>query len=128
LTRSGSAGRRIRRCSPIPRGCRGVYVAVFKSEAELVTQSGEALGGGMAYLHLPRGLQRQQASSGTISLKYWRQSDQPPVALRLPDGRNLGIRVSRDALSECSRNRVLRFEADWPPRAGTTPSGAGSSI
>jgi hypothetical protein len=90
-------------------------MAVFKSEAEVVTQKGDSVGAGTAYLHLPRGMEREQDGGGTISLKTWSPSEDAPAALRLADGRRLEIRVSRDALSECSRNRVLRFQAHWPP-------------
>ena len=89
-------------------------MAIFKSQAQVLTASGQELGEGLAYLHLPRGLERAQQSGGTISLRSWRPSGEPPTALCLEDGRRLEVRVSRDALSECSRNRVLRFQFDWP--------------
>ena len=90
---------------------------VFKSEAQLLSRTGQEVGEGMAYVHLPRGLQTEQEGSGTVSLKSWAASDELPDSLLLPDGRRLRIRVSRDALSECSRNRILRFQARWPPRS-----------
>jgi hypothetical protein len=92
-------------------------MAVFKSEAEVITSTGESLGEGTAYVHLPRGVEREQDAGGTISLKSWSPSRDAPTALRFADGRRLEISVSRDALSECSRNRVLRFQAHWPPGA-----------
>jgi hypothetical protein len=69
----------------------------------------------MAYLHLPRGVEREQESSGTVSLQSWEPVEEPPTVLRLKDGRRLTIQVSRDALSDCSRNRILRFTTRWPP-------------
>jgi hypothetical protein len=92
-----------------------VNMAVFKSQAEVVSGTGQSLGDGTAYLHLPRGPNREQDVGGTISLKAWSPTEDAPAALRFADGRRLEIRVSRDALSECSRNRVLRFQAHWPP-------------
>lgn len=80
----------------------------------MVTEAGQTLGSGTAYVHLPRGLDRGQEAGGTISLRAWTPAADPPVALSLADGRRLPIRVSRDAISECSRNRVLRFELSWP--------------
>ena len=92
-------------------------MAVFRSEAEVLSEDGRGLGAGMAYLHLPRGLEREQDGNGTLSLQSWEPSGDPPTALRLKDGRQLAIQVSRDALSDCSRNRILRFTAHWPPGA-----------
>jgi hypothetical protein len=68
----------------------------------------------MAYLHLPRGDEAEQDATGTVSLRTW-QAEGEPTELRLADGRRLSITVTRDALSECSRNRILRFSAHWPP-------------
>jgi len=90
-------------------------MAVFRSEAVLLGDGGARLGAGMAYLHLPRGEGREQDVSGTMSLKSWDAAEGQPVAIQLSDQRTLTISVSRDALSECSRNRVLRFQAHWPP-------------
>ncbi len=94
-------------------------MAVFKSAADLLGAEGQSLGAGMVYIHLPRGLERAQDAGGTMSLKSWSPTESPPASLRLVDGRRLPIRVSRDALSECSRNRVLRFQAHWPPRSAS---------
>jgi hypothetical protein len=88
-------------------------VAVFKSEAVVAAADGAALGSGMAYLHLPRGLEREQAAGGTVSLRSWSAGGEP-TALELADGRRLAIEVSRDAVSECSRSRILRFKLQWP--------------
>ena len=89
-------------------------MAILKSDAELLGEQGQRLGDGMIYVHLPRGLEREQDGSGTMSLKAWTPTEDPPAALQLPDGRRLAITVSRDALSDCSRNRVLRFQVRWP--------------
>ena len=90
-------------------------MAIFRSEAEVLTQSGQSLGVGMAYLHLPRGVEREQEGNGTVSLQSWEPTEDPPTELRLKDGRRLPIAVSRDALSDCSRSRILRFKTHWPP-------------
>jgi hypothetical protein len=66
-------------------------------------------------LHLPRGRDQAQDGAGTVSLRSWEQPDEPPAELRLADGRRLPISVTRDALSDCSRNRILRFTMRWPP-------------
>lgn len=90
-------------------------MAIFKSEAQVLDEAGRPVGHGTVYVHLQRGLEREQEGGGTISLKSWTPTDRVPRALQLADGRRLDIRVSRDALSDCSSNRVLRFEAHWPP-------------
>jgi hypothetical protein len=90
-------------------------VAIFKSQAAVLDGAGAVLGQGMAYLHLPLGLERAQAASGTVSLQRWEPVEQPPTTLRLADGRRLPLELARDALSECSRNRILRFTTSWPP-------------
>jgi hypothetical protein len=89
-------------------------MAVFKSEALVTAADGAPLGAGMAYLHLPRGLEREQDAGGTVSLRSWTAVTAEPALLQLVDGRHLPINVSRDALSDCSRNRVLRFTLHWP--------------
>jgi len=93
----------------------GLSMAIFKSEAQVLDETGRPVGRGTVYVHLPRGLEREQDGGGTVSLKSWTPSDRAPRSLRLADGRRLDLRVSRDALSDCSNNRVLRFEARWPP-------------
>lgn len=87
---------------------------MFKSEALITAADGVPLGTGMAYLHLPRGLEREQEAGGTVSLRSWTAAAAEPALLQLADGRHLPINVSRDALSDCSRNRVLRFTLHWP--------------
>ena len=99
-------------------------MAILKSDSNVLNETGQRLGVGTAYLHLPHGLDREQEGTGTISLRSWEPTDAPPAELRLEDGRRLAIRVSRDALSECSRNRVLRFTLRWPPAGAVAdPSG-----
>ena len=96
-------------------------MAIFRSQTDVLAGDGRSLGFGMVYLHLPRGLEQTQTGSGTVSLTSWEPVEDPPAVLRLADGRHLAIRVSRDALSECSRNRILRFAADWPPGSAAEP-------
>ena len=73
------------------------------------------MGAGMAYIHLPHGLEQEQDGTGTVSLKSWGLEDEAPTTLQLGDGRRLTINVSRNAVSECSRNRILRFSTRWLP-------------
>lgn len=89
---------------------------IFRSEAEVLDGADHCLGAGMVYLHLPRGLGREQEGTGTVSLRSWEPDGDEPTTLLLGDGRRLAISVTRDALSECSRNRILRFSAHWLPR------------
>jgi len=96
-------------------------MAVFKSEADLLSDGGALLGTGTAVLHIPHGVERAQDATGTLSLKTWTPSEDLPAAIRLPDRRRLPISVSRDALSECSRNRVLRYRTHWPPEPAAEP-------
>jgi hypothetical protein len=92
-------------------------VAVFKSAVEVRDQGERSLGEGMAYIHLPRGEGASQDATGTVSLRRWQLTDDPPTHLALADGRRLAIAVSRETLSDCSRNHILRFRAAWPPAA-----------
>lgn len=98
-------------------------MAVFRAEGVVLGDSGADLGSGMASIHLPRGREREQEAAGTVSLQAWEARDDPPVALKFADGRVLAICVSRDALSECSRNRILRFTARWTPEPAAGPEG-----
>lgn len=93
-------------------------MAVFKGVVEVVAADGAVIGTGMAYLHLPRGLERAQAANGTVSLRAWAPSEREPRTLRfVREGREVTIAVTREALSECSRNRILRVSAEWPGAA-----------
>ncbi len=93
-------------------------MAVYKSTVEVVDPAGHSLGEGIAYVHLPRGQEVAQPATGTVSLRRWSPGAELPTHLALADGRRLGITVSLEKLSDCSRNHVLRFEAAWPPTEG----------
>lgn len=93
-------------------------MAVLKSAVEVRNQGERSLGEGMAYVHLPRGHNASQDVTGTVSLRRWEPTEDPPTHLALADGRRLAISVSRETLSDCSRNHILRFRAAWPPEAG----------
>jgi hypothetical protein len=71
----------------------------------------------MTYIHLRLGADAEQPATGTVSLKRWEPAGNVPTWLALPDGRALAIEVSREVLSECSRNHILRFQTTWPPTA-----------
>lgn len=90
-------------------------MAIVKSGAHVRARGGALLGAGTAYIHLPRGMDRAQRASGTVSLREWDPAAGEPVVLELEDGRRVMVTVSRDALTDCSRNRILRFTAEWPP-------------
>jgi hypothetical protein len=90
-------------------------MAVFKSSVEVHDASDRAIGAGMTYVHLRLSADQPQMTSGTISLKHWEPQDELPTSLRLADGRRLSIEVSRQVVSECSRNHILRYQAVWPP-------------
>lgn len=94
-------------------------MSVFKSEARLVDASGSTIGRGMVYIHLPLGEAKTQGVQGTMSLRRWDPDATSPVALVLPDGRRLPIRVDSDTLSGClAGGRILRYRAQWPPEPG----------
>jgi hypothetical protein len=94
-------------------------MAVFKSVVEVRDPGGASLGEGTAYIHLPRGREIRQDATGTVSLRRWEPGQEAPDHLTLADGRRLPISVSRDVLSDCSRNHILRFQATWPPAEHT---------
>jgi hypothetical protein len=92
-----------------------VKVAIVKGEADVLTADGTVLGSGMAYLHLPRGRERAQTGTGTVTLRDWSAEAGSPEVLRVADfPQPLRIAVERDALSDCSRNRILRLAVEWP--------------
>ena len=93
---------------------------VFKSSVDVHDVANRSIGTGMAYVHLRLPADAAQRATGTVSLRRWAPADEAPAALQLEDGRCLPIEVSREVLSECSRNHILRFRAQWPP---TEPSG-----
>ena len=99
-------------------------MAVFKASAVVHDGRGGVIGEGMTYVHLRRSAAERHDVTGTVSLTWWEPVGEPPAELALPDGRRLPIRVSRDVLSECSQNRIFRYEASWPPAEwveGSTP-------
>ena len=90
-------------------------MAVFKSSVDVHDAENRSIGSGMAYLHLRLATEAEQRATGTVSLRRWEPADEVPTSLRLEDGRRLPIEVSREVLSDCSRNHILRFQAQWPP-------------
>jgi hypothetical protein len=90
-------------------------MAVFKSSADVRDADDRSIGSGMAYVHLRLAADAAQQATGTISLRRWEPADALPTRLLLDDGRQLAIEVSRQVVSECSRNHILRFQAHWPP-------------
>ncbi len=92
-------------------------MAVFKSSVAVRDTTDRAIGAGMAYVHLRLPADTEQQATGTVSLRQWTPSSDAPDRLQLEDGRLLSISVSLNVLSECSNNHILRFQAQWPPRA-----------
>ena len=90
-------------------------MAVFKSSVDVHDAGDRSIGSGMAYVHLRLAADAAQRVTGTVSLKRWEPAGEAPAWLALADGRALAIEVSREVLSECSRNHILRFQAHWPP-------------
>jgi hypothetical protein len=90
-------------------------MAVFKSSVDVHDAEHRSIGTGMAYVHLRLSADAEQRATGTVSLRRWEPADEAPTSLQLDDGRHLTIEVSREVLSECSRNHILRFLAQWPP-------------
>lgn len=95
-------------------------MAVFKSGVDVHDADDLSIGTGMAYVHLRLGADAEQQATGTVSLRRWEPANELPTSLRLADGRHLAIQVSRQVVSECSRNHILRFQTQWPP---TEPPG-----
>jgi hypothetical protein len=91
-------------------------MAILKSSARIYDATGHAIGEGVAYVHLPHGRDTPQAAGGTISLRRWEPDGDDPAYIVLEDGRRLDIAVTQSALSDCSRNHILRFATSWPPR------------
>lgn len=97
------------------RECGGFTVAVFKASAVVRDGAGRRVGEGVTYVHLRLPSGEPQEVTGTVSLEWWEPVGEPPADLALEDGRRLPIRVSRDVMSDCSRNRIFRYQASWPP-------------
>ena len=100
-------------------------MAVFKSSVEVHDTGDRPIGAGMTYLHLRLPADAEQRATGTVSLKRWEPAGEPPAWLALADGRALAIEVSREVLSDCSRNHILRYQANWPP---ATPAPSEASV
>ena len=96
-------------------------MAVFKSSVDVHDARDRTIGSGMTYVHLRLGAEQPQQATGTVSLRHWEPQDDLPTSLRLADGRRLSISVSREVVSECSRNHILRYQAAWPPAEAPTP-------
>jgi hypothetical protein len=94
-------------------------MAVFKSSVDVHDAGNRSIGTGMAYVHLRLAADAEQRATGTVSLRRWEPADEVPTSLQLADGRHLTIEVSREVLSDCSRNHILRFQAQWPPSEPT---------
>lgn len=94
-------------------------MAVFKSSVDVHDGANRSIGTGMAYVHLRLPAETEQRATGTVSLRRWEPADDAPIALSLEDGRRLSIEVGREVISECSRNHILRFQAQWPPTEPT---------
>ena len=90
-------------------------MAVFKSSVDVHDAENRSIGTGTAYVHLRLAADAEQRATGTVSLRRWEPADEVPTSLQLEDGRRLPIEVSREVLSDCSRNHILRFQAQWPP-------------
>jgi hypothetical protein len=101
-------------------------MAVFKSSVDVHDAEHRSIGTGMAYVHLRMAADTEQRATGTVSLRRWEPADEAPTSLHLADGRQLTIEVSREVLSECSRNHILRFQAHWPP--SDPPDGDASAM
>jgi hypothetical protein len=102
-------------------------MAVFKSSVDVHDPRDRSIGAGQAYVHLRLPADAEQRATGTVSLRRWEPAGEAPAWLRLEDGRQLRIEVSREVLSECSRNHILRFQAAWPPAPASPEHAAGSS-
>ena len=96
-------------------------MAVFKSSVEVHDTGDRPIGAGMTYIHLRLPADAEQRATGTVSLKHWEPAGEAPAWLALADGRALAIELSREVLSDCSRNHILRFQATWPPGSASAP-------
>ncbi|MFN0073896.1 MAG: hypothetical protein ACKVVP_20645 [Chloroflexota bacterium] len=90
-------------------------MAIIKGIAELRSAGGELVGSGMAYLHLPKGKGVAQAVGGTVSCTTWHPDAGAPTSLMIERGPTLTISVSKEAVSQCSQNHILRYTATWVP-------------
>ena len=94
-------------------------MAIVKGNAEIRADNGSVVGRGVAYLHLPRGRERAQTAGGTVSCSAWNPGAGEPSVIAIENGPTVTITVSKEAVSECSRNRILRYTTEWQPDAST---------
>jgi hypothetical protein len=93
-----------------------------KGNAEIRSAGGSIVGRGMTYLHLPRGHGRAQTAGGTVSCTDWDPGAGEPAIIAIENGPTLAIAVSKEAVSQCSQNHILRYTTEWSPDA----SGSGA--
>jgi hypothetical protein len=98
-------------------------VAIVKGNAEIRGANGSIVGRGTTYLHLPRGRGRAQTAGGTVSCTEWNPNAGEPRIIALENGPTLSISVSKDAVSQCSRNHILRFTTEWNPDPSSSTAG-----
>jgi len=91
-------------------------VAIVKGSAEILSATGTCIGRGIAYVHLPRGKDLLQTATGTVSCTEWHEGAEPPEMVQIEGYEPLTVSVSREAISECSRNHILRFSTSWTAR------------
>lgn len=94
-------------------------MAIVKGNAEIRAADGSIVGRGMAYLHLPRGHGRAQTAGGTVSCTDWHPGSGQPEIIAIENGPTLSITVSKEAVSQCSQNHILRYTTEWNPDAST---------
>ena len=90
-------------------------MAIIKGNAEIRSATGSLVGQGMTYLHLPRGREQSQSASGTVSCTAWNPDAGEPRVIAINDGPTLTIEVSKEAVSQCSQNHILRYTTEWAP-------------
>jgi len=90
-------------------------MAIIKGNAEIRSATGSVVGQGMMYLHLPRGREQAQSAGGTVSCTAWNPDAGEPRLIAIDDGPTLTIEVSKEAVSQCSQNHILRYTTEWDP-------------
>lgn len=103
-------------------GGHAAVMAVFKSGVAVRDVGDHPIGAGVAYVHLRLPADAEQQVTGTVSLREWEPVGEAPARLQFADGRLLAIAVSKEVLSDCSRNHILRFQAQWPPASAASRS------
>lgn len=99
---------------------RSTELAIVKGNAEIRSADGSLVGRGMTYLHLPRGQERAQTAGGTVSCTDWNPNAGPPRIIAIENGPTLSITVSKEAISQCSQNHILRYTTEWNPDASSS--------